>query len=192
MARAEHDISSVLQATWQDVADEVSHTPLSFWNESVFRFFFVRTLLRLRPDIRCGVEWRRIDLLIQDSNTTSLVEFKFYCRRRRLRNLHGQIMPPKGRASQKNFDEFCDCVRKLATIEDATWRVRDNSTIDHCYLVLAYSGEPFGQWYDSIKLPSAIKQLTRLTPVLALDGLHCQEASTELKCKLLEVRRLAK
>ncbi len=187
MAQVDHDISSVLQATWQTVADEVRRTPLSFWNESVFRFYFARTLVERRID--CSVEWRRFDLLVQGNNGTSLIEFKFYCRRRRRRKLREKPLFRKGRASKKNFDEFCECVEKLADIDTAKWFIKEKAHIDHRYLILAYSAQPFGDRYDSIKLPPATKQLARLEPVLALDGLHCRDSDAELKCKLLEVKR---
>ena len=176
------------------VAKESRKTPLPNWNESVLRFFFVRALLRLNPGIRCAVEWRRIDLMVQDDHDTSLVEFKFYVRPW-LYDLRRRRVRAKGGPGKVNFGEFCDCVEKLANIEQASWRARDDGHISHRHLVLFYGDSPdmvgpkfYASWYDSIKLPARTTRNATLRTILTLDGLHCPVWNADFTCKLLEVR----
>ena len=61
------DVRKVLKDTWTDFARELKGTPLPHFNESVFRFLFVRSLLRRYPTVRCETEWKRMDLLFLDA-----------------------------------------------------------------------------------------------------------------------------
>ena len=72
-------IPEALDATWLRIDRTLQDAPLSLWNESVFRFLFIRSLLSLRPDVRLQTEWDRFDLLAQlGDGYNLLIEFKFY------------------------------------------------------------------------------------------------------------------
>lgn len=164
---------------WKAIAREARQTPLIHWNESVFRFMFVRALLSEYPRVRCDVEWRRIDLLVADSEGPSLIEFKFYVRPW-LVDLRGKRLRAKGGAGNKNFGEFCDCVEKLAEIDDAKWRKADDVPFTHRYIVLAYadSSDMVGQksyshWYDDIQLRDSTRKVASLHRLLTLNEVHC-------------------
>src|SRR5947209_3299529 len=105
------DIVASLEALVPMLSEELYRVPLKFWNESVFRYFFVRALRQTKQVADGELEWQRHDLRIGEQ----LVEFKFYTG-----------LPPKGRPAPKNFANFCECVDKLAAKEAA-------------YIVLAYS-----------------------------------------------------
>ena len=192
-AKASCDVSAVLRSMWAAIARESQRTPLVHWNESVFRFMFVRALLSQYPHVRCDVEWRRIDLLIYDSDGPSLIEFKYYVRPW-LVDLRGKRIRAKGGPGKKNFGEFCKCIEKLAQIDDAKWRRTDDVPIAHRYLILAYADssdmvgpQSYSFWYDEIRLPVATREKASLVRLLTLDKVHCPIADAHYKCALLEV-----
>ena len=154
---------------------------------------FVQALLSEYPHVRCDVEWRFIDLLIQDSGGPSLIEFKYYVRPW-LVDLRGKRIRAKGGPSKQNFREFCQCVEKLADIDDATWRATDDVPFTHRYLILAYADssdmvgrKSYRHRYDEIQLPVKLQEKASLVRILTLDQLHCPVADAHYKCALLEV-----
>jgi len=187
------DVSAVLRSMWAAIARESRQTPLDHWNESVFRFMFVRDLLSKYPHVRCDVEWNRVDLLIQDSDGPSPIEFKYYVRPWHV-DLRGKRIRAKGGPSEKNFGEFCACVEKLARIDDAKWRAKDDVPFAHRYLILAYADssdmvgkKSYSHWYDEIQLPDAIQEKACRARLLTLNKIYCPTAGAHYKCALLEV-----
>jgi hypothetical protein len=53
---AKVNLREVLLETWAQLSDELTATPLPHFSESVFRFMFVRTLLKRYPTVRCETE----------------------------------------------------------------------------------------------------------------------------------------
>ena len=197
-AKGPCDVGAVLRSMWAGIAKESRRTPLVYWNESVFRFMFVRALLSEYPHVRCDVEWRGVDLLIRDSDVSSLIEFKYYVRPW-LVDLRGKRIRPKGGPSKKNFGEFCGCVEKLAQIDNSTWRATDDVPFAHRYIILAYADsidmvgqKSYSFWYDEIRLPAETRKKARLVRLLALDDIHCPIADAHHKCALFEVATYSK
>ncbi len=106
-------IENVLNATCAEVNELLKETPLSFMNESVFRFLFVKNLLRLCKECNAQIEWRRFDLLIKNSGEVIIIEFKFYSLSKS-HDLDGKRQWSKGGPSSKNFREFQQCLEKLS------------------------------------------------------------------------------
>src|SRR5271156_1242070 len=186
-------IVDALDATWHDIAEELCHTPLSHWDESVFRFFFVRAFLRRNPEARCHVEWNKIDLVVQCFDENALVEFKFYLAEP-IYNLTGKRLRFKGGAGRKNFREFCDCVAKLASIEKAPWQMRQRERIDAKLLILAYvhrhdllGEKAFRHWYKDIHLPNALPGKDSFSTVKTFEPIVCGKSNSEMNCKLFAV-----
>lgn len=154
---------------------------------------FVRALLSEYPQVRCDVEWRRIDLLVADSEGPSLIEFKYYVRPW-LVDLRGKRLRAKGGAGKKNFGEFCDCVEKLSKIDDAKWRRADDVPFTHRYIVLAYADssdmvghKSYSHWYDDIHLRDSTRKMASVHRLLTLNKVYCPLAESHYKCALLEV-----
>src|SRR5688572_28687951 len=105
-------ILSGVQGAWDDLIRDLEHVPLPLWNESVFRFLFIKSLLRVNPAIDCETEWQRHDLLVSLEDAAVLVEFKFF--QNRLGRSDGDKRRAKGGEGVQNFREFCEAAEKLA------------------------------------------------------------------------------
>ena len=199
------DISKVLEVTWKSVEEELPRTPVCHWNESVFRFFFVRALLGLYgDDFACTIEWNRIDLLIQRNkkakeadneadNEADFVEFKFHVQNSH-RTLAGTRTHLKGGPGKKNFTEFRDCVEKLSYIDRNKWFDDEPSQstkprIARCFLILAYAqpsdtnvtkSKSYDHWYEKKAITLRLKRNNRkvvLKPTLPLlENLPCKDS----------------
>ena len=97
------------------------------------------------------------------------MEFKFYIYNIH-RNLWGNEQYYKGGAGDKNFSEFCYCVKKLADLDSQRWGRDRGASIVNRYLVLAYAdskertGErSYRHWYDRLDLPSDITKRAQVT-----------------------------
>jgi len=186
-------IVDALDATLHDMAEELSRTPLSYWDESVFRFFFVRAFLHRNPEAKCHLEWNQIDLVVQCFDENALAEFKFF-RSEPMYNLAGKRLRFKGRAGKKNFREFCDCVTKLASIEKTAWQLKQEERIDAKFLILAYEhradllGEKaFRHWYDDVQLPNDLPCKDSFGTVKNFEPIVCRESNREINFKLFAV-----
>jgi hypothetical protein len=87
-------------------------------DERTLRAFFMAAahdLLGL-PGPRFQTEWSRyrFDLLVQIDALATIIEFKYYMRRRTL-GLGGELLGFKGGPGPKNEGEFYKCVQKLRT-----------------------------------------------------------------------------
>ncbi len=186
-------LASAVATAWSEMGDELLQTPLDHWNESVFRFFVVRLLIRRHPEAVCFTEWNRIDLALQSGGATALVEFKFYPGRV-TGDWMGNRVRSKGGAGAKNFGEFCDCVEKLVTVDDAPWTKRHSGQVDAKILVLAYvdradlvGKQSYRHWYDSIQLPGDCPWADRLHQWKTLRTISIPQSRSSLICKLFVV-----
>jgi len=186
----------VLKSTCKHVVEEMRTVPLAHWNESVFRFFYVRQLVQLAPSITCHTEWKRIDLLIQSSPAVFVLEFKFF-HARLLIGLSGRRLRWKGRPGKKNFSEFTASIEKLHKCCSAGWQGWQDGALPgpaRGFLVLAYAdpvpaspGKSFGDFYDQLPLGpdghpiEGVKRVEAILPRAPVDS------GIALSCKLIEV-----
>jgi hypothetical protein len=105
-------IAAFEDAISQIRAEEV-RMPLDRWNESVFRFFYSRSVTLLEPGVTQLVECNRIDLVLHRGNERAFVEFKFYTHSVRHDAVAGNQTGMKGFPSIKNRLEFNNCVDML-------------------------------------------------------------------------------
>ena len=180
--------------TWAQFSDELTTTPLPHFSESVFRFLFVRTLLRRYPTVRCQTEWNRIDLMFIDSQGPSVIEFKFYVHNRH-RDLQGVQRNWKGGAGKKNFGEFCKCIKKLAALDNKAWGRDSGKAIRNRYLILAYTNTPelqgeksYRHWYDRLELPEPIKSQAIVKRLVRLKDTVCPATKHKMRCSLFGIQ----
>jgi hypothetical protein len=85
-------------------------------DEDTLRAFFMAAAHDLLgiPGPQFQTEWHRFDLLVQIGARATVIEFKYYMRRRTL-GLGGEHLGFKGGPGPKNEKEFNDCVHKLRT-----------------------------------------------------------------------------
>ncbi|MFM7074226.1 MAG: hypothetical protein ACKO38_20755 [Planctomycetota bacterium] len=187
------DMRKVVQDTWADLAHEIRRTPLPHYNESVFRFMFVRSLLSRYPDVRCETEWKRMDLVFFDISGPTVVEFKFYIHNAH-RDFLGRERYFKGGAGEKNFGEFCSCVAKLAQLDTHKWGRDHGAAIKNRYLLLAYADakemkgtRTYGHWYRRLKLPVSIAEQAHVTRVGRTGITICPATQHRLRSLLFRV-----
>ncbi|HXJ93866.1 MAG TPA: hypothetical protein VMT20_13530 [Terriglobia bacterium] len=175
---ARHIMQSALQRTC-DRLDKLPEELLPLLNESVLRFFFVQSLLKGHQNCKLQQEWHRFDLLVQHKRQNILVEFKFYCRPVGT-SLTGDHRWPKGGPGKKNFKEFINCVKKLASIDKCKWRTIDKGKIDGRYLVLAYLNDSgYKRYYAPLDYPP------RLRAFVEENG---ERIFGNMACRLIEIR----
>jgi hypothetical protein len=85
-------------------------------DECTLRAFFMAAAHDLlgMPGPQFQTEWHRFDLLVQIGALASIIEFKYYMRRRTL-GLGGEQLGFKGGPGPKNEGEFNACVTRLRT-----------------------------------------------------------------------------
>ena len=188
------NLKEVLLETWAQFSDELTDTPLPHFSESVFRFMFVRTLLRRYPAVRCETEWNRIDLMFIDSQGPSVIEFKFYVHNLH-RDLQGVRRHWKGGAGEKNFSEFCGCMKKLMDLDQTTWGSDSGKAIRNRYLILAYTNTPehqgeksYRHWYDRLDLPEPIKSQANVKRLVRLKDTVCPKTKHKMRCSLFGIQ----
>lgn len=188
------NLREVLLETWAQFSDELTATPLPHFSESVFRYMFVRTLLKRYPTVRCETEWNRIDLMFIDSQGPSVIEFKFYVHNRH-RDLQGVQRQWKGGAGEMNFSEFCGCVKKLADLDQTAWGRDSGNAIKNRYLILAYTNTPehqgeksYRHWYDRLELPEPIKSRANVRRLVRLKDTVCPATKHKMRCSLFGIQ----
>ncbi len=178
------DLVIVLKTTWKLMDAECRFVPFVNWDESVFRWLFIKAMAIHFPGVNCEREWQRIDLLIRDGDSPILVEFKFYFGPNKRHDLQGNPTGERGRLGPKNFEEFKKCVS-----DQRRNVVGDGIDISKCrrFIVLAYASRDVeskyhnaAAWYDDIELEGVQRRCT-------VDGLSDIETNVERKCALLEV-----
>jgi hypothetical protein len=85
-------------------------------DEWTLRAFFMAAAYDLlgMPGPQFQTEWHRFDLLVQIDAVATIIEFKYYLRRRTL-GLGGEHLGFKGGPGLQNEAEFNACVKKLRT-----------------------------------------------------------------------------
>lgn len=185
------DIENALATAWELVRAEGQIVPFENWDESVFRWMFIKALRQMFPGMECEIEWNRVDLLIR-ATPRILIEFKFYFGPQQRRDLDGKKLGWKGGFGPKNFAEFCDCVQKQAM------QMIKKFDVSSCrrFIVLGYASHPnetakrlnAALTYDEVCVPDEIASRIELTRLKTFDGLGDAAKSIEYKCALFEVR----
>lgn len=143
-------------STYATIVNELATTRLAHWNESVFRYFFVKTFLASTNLYHLDTEWHRVDLHITNGNEHHFIEFKFYLNQS-ISNSNGVGFHYKGWAGKKNFEEFKKCINDLRNISDRFQEIEVSSR----FIVLAYElndhqakeERKFRYWYgDNLNL----------------------------------------
>src|SRR5512145_1037619 len=111
----DNEVRSAFGRTMAEMPRELTAMPIDFWNESVFRFFFCRSLLKSHADVTQLVECDRIDLVLRRGDEAAFVELKFYVRAPRFHAYTGKRLGFKGGPSAQNVLEFERCVSVLRT-----------------------------------------------------------------------------
>jgi hypothetical protein len=111
---------------------------LSNTDESTLRALFMAAAHDLlgMPQPRFQTEWRGFDLLVQLGDLATIIEFKYYLKRR-TRGLRDEHLGFKGGPGPQNEAEFRACVQKLRTA--ALPDIADRR------LVLVYERESYGR-----------------------------------------------
>ncbi|SRR6266550_5993867 len=196
MAAEEEEIAEriehVCNAAWEDFKTELCSVPLPLWNESVFRYFFVKQLRHACPDAKCQMEWNRFDLLLQIAGQNVLIEFKFYHPSIH-RNLSGDRTHAKGGAGPKNFAEFTECISKLNKLAQAPWSRSERHPIHKALLVLVYAHHRslkgkgiYRDWYDKFPEEHTIEGI-EVNRLWSAPELRCEESDTDLFGRLFEI-----
>jgi hypothetical protein len=192
---ADHLLTAACDQVWQVAREELRTTPLAVWTEGVFRYFFVRELLRANPEARCQIEWHRVDLLLQALELNLLVEFKFYTSTTH-HHLDGSPRTQrKGGAGIQNVREFWACVRSLREYRAAVWAAKEAGRIDGCYLILAFVREQgrdgigsYPYWYDPLRPdPDSPTTAESIHLLHGIDSACCRRSGQELALRLFRV-----
>lgn len=149
------------------ILEQADKVGLSNTEEFTFRSFFMAAAHGLLESPRFQTEWHRFDLLVQAGETATLIEFKYYLRRRTI-GLDGTPEGWKGGAGLQNEREFFACLDKLGT-----------TAIDGIHkrrLVLVYERDEldaqrgtktphhnYGSSYGSLKQSPKVEQVWSLT-----------------------------
>jgi hypothetical protein len=182
----------VLQHAWNvEFRSALQIVPFALWNESVFRWHFVKSAIALyRDELRMQLEWHRFDLLVQEvpRELNHFIEFKCFVRNKH-RELDGSEKKGwKGGPGALNYKEFEDCVEKLV-------RASERHDVDERRLVVVYPDHPadcsdpkrdytYSHWYENLPqfnnpaLNSQIVPHKRLPPIAHLH----RGKPIELKC----------
>src|SRR5208282_3472565 len=102
-ARMERVVQGAFRSAFEHLRAEVAVMPLSRWNESVFRYWFCRSVATGNPDVEQFVECDKIDLVLSRGNARAFVEFKFYRHPQRFDPYSGNICGFKGGPDPKNL-----------------------------------------------------------------------------------------
>jgi hypothetical protein len=139
-------IKKVLKDTGIAISRELKNGYLDWFNESVFRYYFIKNLSQQYPKSRLEIEWKRFDLLMSHGKTGIIIEFKFYFLNKH-RDINGEFKRYKGGSGKKNKNEFFSCLDRLSSLTEEGIRGK--------YLILVYevaeSSKAFGRTYDFIK-----------------------------------------
>ena len=87
--------------------------PLDRWNESVYRYYFCRSVAKTNPEVKQYIECNRIDLVLDLGAHRAFLEFKFYSHPPRFNPNDLKPHGYKGGLSKKNIEEFRDSIKKL-------------------------------------------------------------------------------
>lgn len=176
-------VRSTFSSTLALLQEELRRMPLSRWSESVFRYFFCRSLADAYPGVKQLVECGRIDLVLHSGEEKAFVEFKFYLRPKRYDPYTGEPLGFKGGPGAQNLREFRQCVNALSHRQSMPGLSR--------YVVLVYAdpsdgaspGNRYSDNYDDYLHPDknvALEVLESHGPFESAEG--------HVKAKLFAVR----
>jgi hypothetical protein len=106
-------VRTAFRQSLETLASELKIMPLSRWNESVFRYYFCRSIALAYPDVEQFVECKEIDLVLAQPSSRAFIEFKFYTHPHKFDAYSGRRIGYKGYPGSKNLGEFRDCIDKL-------------------------------------------------------------------------------
>jgi hypothetical protein len=109
-------VPDVTRAAMRRLLAHAEKVGLPNTDESTLRAFFMAAAHDLLgiPGPQFQTEWYRFDLLVQIDALATVIEFKYYMRRRTI-GLGGEHLGFKGGPGPQNEKEFNDCVQKLRT-----------------------------------------------------------------------------
>jgi hypothetical protein len=176
-----------LSSTCHNLPNELQAVPLQFWNESVFRYFLVRELRLLAPELKCWSEWNRIDLVLLGDAGSTLIEIKFFTHRDR-EDLAGKVLARKGGPSPHNYFEFQKSLKTLADATKSKW-VQHCGGVSSAFFVLVYidpiclqKRRTYDSFYGNIACGDLITNIEILAERISLAQDH------QMTCKLLTVQ----
>jgi hypothetical protein len=128
----EEIVKKAFTDSFNSLCSQVNESTYRHINESVYRYLFIQNL---PASIGIEDEWRRIDLLLHDSNFQYPIEFKQYDTRPRLNFGKGKN-GKKGGAGKRNFDEFLSSAQKLVELKNKEVFLDQGCNFKKCYFVL--------------------------------------------------------
>lgn len=177
-------LRQALKQTCSLLPQELRSVPLQHWNESSFRYFFVKQLLAIAPELTCWSEWNRVDLVVPSREAAILIEFKFYLHAP-LQSIHGTITRMKGRPSLQNFREFTKCIAKFGDCSTKKW-FPDCGQATEGWLVLAYfdpeaieATQTYGHHYGNLESTNLATNFETFADKIPLPG------DVSFTCRLL-------
>ncbi|MFZ1898011.1 hypothetical protein [Methanoregula sp.] len=176
-------IEKALEDTGREISRELKNSYLDWFNESVFRYFFIKSLSKHYPKNRFETEWKRFDLLMTDGEAGTIIEFKFY-----FLNKHSTIDDKfkrfKGGPGKKNDKEFENCLERMSLLKE--------EGIHDKYLIVVYeetnNSKSFGKNYNHIE-PAKLKQFN-VSQICKLDYfiVVSKKENRALRAKVLKVQ----
>ncbi len=129
-------VEKSLRRAWEFLGDELQTVKTEVITESVFRYFFIRSLPTNEDVKSYETEWNGlVDLCVEMPDATIVIEFKLYLYR--YHQLGGGRRRPKGGAGPKNEGEFFRSWRKLAAATSRDFE----PAIAARYIVLVYEDD---------------------------------------------------
>jgi hypothetical protein len=181
-------IESALERAWQQFQIETTTVEAELFDESTFRFLFLRALRSKDTKAICRTEWgRRVDLFVSQTagQPGAAIEFKFYVYRFHY-GLECNRMRPKGGPGPKNAQEFTACLSKLAALSSAD--------ISAKYLIVVYQKDQQPKWkhsydqsYDMIDGTAIVPNGCQVVRVRKLPNFLSERTPCELCCKVIQV-----
>ena len=118
-------------SAWAELATNHKPETIRHVNESVFRYFVIKELLKGKHAFEIEDEWNRIDLLLRTKEKQAAIEFKFYDSRP-FNSISGTCKY-KGGASDKNYGEFVHAINRLRYIHETNWHsIQKANIIEKC------------------------------------------------------------
>jgi hypothetical protein len=191
-------IKKALNRAWTQFKNESAAIDVELFDESVFRFLFLRALKQIDNTVDCRTEWRgRVDLYVEHREQNAAVEFKFYVYRFHY-DRKGKPGHRKGGPGTKNAGEFKKCLKKLAKLKSSQSDEIDE--IDKKYLIAVYQKDKlrdgnrcYEEYYAKISGSKIVPRGCKVKREYALKSFLARaksfgvERPKTLCCKLIEV-----
>jgi len=139
------------KSAWQSLHNSIilNINNLKHWNESVYRYHYIKELLELNQSFTIQDEWKHIDVFINAGDEQAAIEIKFLdCRPDT--SIDGKKIFYKGSAGKKNFSEFKKSLDLLRGLEKKTWYLSQSANVSHRYFLLIATkhGDAIGSKFD--------------------------------------------